>query len=197
MLKEIKLSMKKAVFLDRDGTIIKEIGYLKDIKDIFFINGATEAIRRFNKKGFKVIVTTNQSGIARGFFSEEKLGEIHTYIDKILMENNAKIDEWLYCPHHREGIIEQYKTDCNCRKPKTGMILNSKKKYDLSLHDSFIIGDSIRDIKLGINSGVIPILVLTGYGIENLIKIRENDISHEKYHVARDILDASRIICGY
>lgn len=189
--------MNKAVFLDRDGTIIKEIGYLSNINDIILIDGAIQAIRRLNQNGFKIIVTTNQSGIARGFFTEEKLTEIHVYIDKILKENNAIIDDWLYCPHHREGTVEQYKTECNCRKPRTGMILSSSEKYNLSLDDSFIIGDSIRDIKLGVNAGVTPILVLTGYGMENLTRIREECIANDRYHVARDILDASRIICAY
>jgi D-glycero-D-manno-heptose 1,7-bisphosphate phosphatase len=196
MFKEVKSFMNRAVFLDRDGTIIKEIGYLRDIKDIIFIDGAIEAIRRFNNKGFRVIVTTNQSGIARGFLTEEKLREIHDYMAKILNDNNACIDEWLYCPHHLEGVVEKYRVECDCRKPRAGMILTSQQKYDISLENSFVIGDSIRDIKLGINAGVHPILVLTGYGKDNLTRIREENISETRYQVAKDILDASGIICA-
>ncbi|MBA7710232.1 D-glycero-beta-D-manno-heptose-1,7-bisphosphate 7-phosphatase [subsurface metagenome] len=115
--------MTRAVFLDRDGTIIEDIGYLDGCSKIKFLPGVSEAIKLLNENGFKVIVTTNQSGVARGYFTEETLREINRCIEESLAEQGALIDKTYYCPHHIEGIIKEYKKKCYCRKPSPGMNL--------------------------------------------------------------------------
>lgn len=189
--------MKRAVFLDRDGTIIEEVGYLREISQIRFINGAIEAIKRLNDNDYLVIVVTNQSGIARGYFTEERLLEIHEYIDSRLRQDGVRIDHWFYCPHHKEGIVIPYNIECDCRKPRTGMIARALEMFKIDKSNSFVVGDSVRDVFLGINSGLRPILVLTGYGLESLNDLVKDTKGITSFHVARDILDASRLICGF
>ncbi|MFC2059481.1 D-glycero-alpha-D-manno-heptose-1,7-bisphosphate 7-phosphatase [Chloroflexota bacterium] len=151
--------MKRAVFLDRDGTIIEDVGYLNERSRIKFLPRASEAIRLLNETGFKVIIATNQSGVARGYFTEEKLREINSYIQESLAEHGAFIDETYYCPHHVEGIIEEYKKECYYRKPNPGMIEKAAVEFDISLKDSFVVGDKITDIEAGHRAGCQTILL--------------------------------------
>lgn len=141
--------MFKAVFLDRDGVIIKDKPYQFKIEDIEIIEGVATAINKLNRAGFLVIVITNQSGVARGFFSEDEVKKFNSYLIEKLKEKNAKIDEIFYCPHHPNGIIEKYKKECSCRKPSPGMILEAAKKYNISLENSWVIGDKESDILAG------------------------------------------------
>lgn len=156
--------MNKAIFLDRDGTINIEKNFLYKISDFEFIQNVPEAIKTFNSLGYKVIVLTNQSGIARGYYSEEALINLHSHIDVKLKKYNAKIDAYYYCPHNFEHGIGKYKIDCECRKPKTGMFKQAIENYNIDIKKSWMIGDKVSDIipaqKLGLNCG----MVLTGYG---------------------------------
>lgn len=156
--------MDKAVFLDRDGTINVERAYLYLPEEFEFIPGTPEAIRLLNEAGFRAIVVTNQSGIARGFYDEAAVDRLHRHMDKELARFGATIDAYYFCPHHpdygagRSGIV------CECRKPMDGMLRRGAAEYSLDLTASFMIGDRLVDVEAGLHSGSRPILVRTGYG---------------------------------
>ena len=117
--------MDRVVFLDRDGTINEEVEYLYRPEDLRFLPGVPEAIKRLNGAGFKVVVITNQAGVARGYYTEADVERLHSYMNRLLEEKGAHIDGFYYCPHHPEHGIGEYKKDCECRKPKTGMFLRT------------------------------------------------------------------------
>ena len=149
--------LQKAVFLDRDGTINKYVGFLRNIDDFELIDGAAEAIRKINDRGYLAIVITNQPVIARGEISDEQLNEIHNKMETLLGNEGAYIDDIFYCPHHPdrgyEGERVEYKIECDCRKPKPGLLLKAAQKYNIDLTNSWMIGDSLTDIKAGENAG--------------------------------------------
>src|SRR5262245_49590223 len=157
---------RSGLFLDRDGTINEEVDFLTDPLDLRLIPGAADAIREANESGFKVFVITNQSGIARGLLTEERLGEIHAALVSKLAESRAKIDAIYYCPHHPDLGQPPYRRECDCRKPKTGMIDQAVRSYGIDVRKSFVIGDRMIDVQTGNNSGATSVLVLTGYGRE-------------------------------
>jgi len=181
-----------AVFLDRDGTINEEVEYLKSPADIHLLSGAAEAIKEINQLGLKVIITTNQSAVARGLLTEDQLSLIHSSLTAQLNKQGSRIDAIYYCPHHPDTGNPPYRTECDCRKPKTGMITRAACEHDLDLKKSFIVGDKLSDIQTGINAGMTSILVLTGYGKEELGQSRTRTI-HIDY-VAERLSDAVRYI---
>lgn len=160
------IEKNKAIILDRDGVINKEVSYLSDPKDFEFIKGSIEALKILKQKGFLLIIITNQAGIARGFFTEETLKAIHHKMIEILKKNNIQLDDIYYCPHHPDftGL-------CDCRKPNPGMILKAQQKYNIDLSYSYIVGDTLNDIKAGFAAKCKTVLVLTGYGKEEFKKI--------------------------
>ena len=162
--------MKRAVFLDRDGTINVEKDYLYQIQDFEFIPGAVDAIRVLNDAGYFVVVVTNQSGVARGYYTEEDVELLHRHIDAELEKTGARVDAWLYCPHHPDGR-GSYSLPCDCRKPLPGMLKEAARRYDIDLESSVMVGDKVADIGAGISAGCRTILVRTGYGAdhENLV----------------------------
>ena len=181
-----------AVFLDRDGTINEEVEYLKSPADIHLLSGAAEAIKEINQLGLKVIITTNQSAVARGLLTEDQLSLIHSSLIAQLNKQGSRIDAIYYCPHYPDTGNPPYRIECDCRKPKTGMITRAAREHDLDLKKSFIVGDKLTDIQTGINAGMTSILVLTGYGKEELGQSRKNNI-HIDY-VAERLPDAVRYI---
>lgn len=181
--------MKKVVFLDRDGTINKEVGYLHKKEDFEFIPRAEEAIHLLNKNGYMVVVVTNQAGVAKGLYKEEDVWSLHQYIQWKLKKSGAWIDEFFYCPYHRDGIIDAYKKDSVCRKPGTGMLDALEDKIRIDKENSWMIGDTKSDMLAGHNFGIRTILVSTGYGRETYKKGScQND-----YYV-KDILAAVKLI---
>lgn len=146
--------LDKAVFLDRDGTINKEVNYLYKQEDFVFIPRTEEAIRIFRELGYKVIVITNQAGVARGYFSEKDIKILHQHMKDLLAAEGAYIDSYYYCPHHPEGSVELYKKECTCRKPNIGMIEQAVKDFEIDLSDSIIVGDKEIDIQTGKNAGI-------------------------------------------
>jgi len=168
-----------AVFLDRDGTICKDVHYMTDESQFEILPKVAEAIRLLNEAGLKVIVVTNQSGIARGYFTEEDLQRIHRRMLNELLKKGAKIDAIYYCPHHPDD-------NCNCRKPKTGMLERAAKDFDLDLGRCFMVGDKKVDIETGRNAGCISILV------PNLDT--EPDAIHYADYVANDLYEAADFI---
>ncbi len=161
---KIQNSKSKAVFLDRDGTICEDVNYLSRPEQLKIFPFAAEAVRLLNEKDFLVILITNQSGIARGFFDENALGEIHVKLVSELAEQNAKLNAIYFCPHNTDD-------NCDCRKPKIGMIEQATRDFLIDLENSWMIGDKAIDVETGFNAGTQTALVMTGYGrkeIENL-----------------------------
>ena len=148
---------QKAVFLDRDGTINKYVGFLRSIDDFELTDGAAEAIKKINESGYLAIVVTNQPVIARGEVSVEELSEIHNKMETLLGMHGAYLDAIYYCPHHPhkgyEGEIAELKIECECRKPKPGMIISAAEKFNIDLSQSWMIGDGENDVKAGLAAG--------------------------------------------
>lgn len=183
MKKEKKLF--PAVFLDRDGTVNHDKNYLSDEKDLKIYGFVKKAVLKLRKAGFKIVIVTNQSGIARGFLTEKKLKTIHRTLIKMLKEINVKIDGIYYCPHGPDD-------DCGCRKPKTGMALRAARELNLDLKKSYTVGDSVRDYLLGNNFGGKGILVLTGHGKKQACRIESEE--QKPLAVVKNLYDAAGVI---
>ncbi|WP_454953449.1 D-glycero-beta-D-manno-heptose 1,7-bisphosphate 7-phosphatase [Fusobacterium hwasookii] len=166
--------MKKAIFLDRDGTINVEKDYIYKSEDLVFEEGTIEALKTFKNLGYILIVVSNQSGIARGYFTEEDLNIFNNNMNEILKKNGVEITEFYCCPHHPDGIGE-YKKVCECRKPNNKMIEDAIKKYNIDREKSYMIGDKTSDIGAGIKSNLKTVLVKTGYGLKDMEKINKNE----------------------
>lgn len=160
----ISPSKHPAVFLDRDGTINEEKDYLHRIEDFEFIPGAAGAIRRLKEAGFLVIVVTNQSGVARGYYSLDEVEILHRHMRKELQAAGASVDGIYVCPHHPVEGIGEYRRECDCRKGRPGMLLRAAEEHGIDLSRSYMIGDKIADVEAGEAAGCTPLMVLTGYG---------------------------------
>jgi len=156
--------MRPAVFLDRDGTLNKEVGYLDHLDRFELYPWAIDAVRLLNRAGFVVVVVTNQAGVARGLLSEKFLGDLHQHMTDIFSVGGAKIDRIYYCPHHPEAPVEAYRFHCDCRKPNPGMVRQAERELSLDLVRSFVVGDRWCDVQLAQAVGAKGILVRTGYG---------------------------------
>ena len=152
------------VFLDRDGTLIEEVGYLSHLDRIALYPWSIESVKLLNRAGFKVVVVTNQAGVARGLFDEDFIDEAHRFLDQKFSDGGATIDKFYYCPHHPEASVEAYRSECDCRKPKAGMLWKAAQELQLELSHSFVIGDRLSDLRLGPAVGAKSVLVRTGYG---------------------------------
>jgi len=160
----LKTEKARAVFLDRDGTIIQDKGYMHKVEDLEFISGAVDALKKLSDSGFKLIVLSNQSGLARGVFTDVEYERFHQHFISYLAENGVKIDGVYMCPHHPLGSREDISKDCMCRKPRPGMIISALKEHNIDLEKSFVVGDKTGDILLGNNIGIRAVLVKTGKG---------------------------------
>ncbi|WP_047382998.1 D-glycero-beta-D-manno-heptose 1,7-bisphosphate 7-phosphatase [Cetobacterium sp. ZWU0022] len=180
--------MRKVIFLDRDGTINIEKSYLHKWEDFEFEINVIEGLKALKSLGYEFIVVTNQSGIARGYYTEEDLKTLNSEMVKKLNEYDIDILECYYCPHHPEKGLEEYKKSCDCRKPNPGMLLEGIKKYNIDVKNSFMIGDKKSDLEAGKNAGLKSILILTGYG-----KKVEKEVESE-YLIAQDLLDVYKLI---
>ena len=178
----------KAVFLDRDGTINEEVGYLDSLEQLRIFPAAFDAVRMINEAGMKVVVVTNQSGVARGFFDEDFVNSVHARINEIFREKGAFIDRFYYCPHHPTEGVGRYRISCDCRKPAPGMLIRASEELDIDLSSSYVVGDMAKDIEVANNVGARGILVRTGYG-KNVVT---SDI--KPAFIAEDILAAAEWI---
>jgi D-glycero-D-manno-heptose 1,7-bisphosphate phosphatase len=156
--------MTRAVFLDRDGTMIEDAGYLDAIERVVFFPWTVDAIRAFNRAGLAVVVVTNQSGIARGLFSESFVDETHAHIAARLEAGGAHVDAYYYCPHHPDGAVERFVRRCECRKPARGLVDRAARDLGLDPARSYVVGDTWLDVQLGRAVGARAILVRTGRG---------------------------------
>lgn len=144
----------KAIFFDRDGTLNVDVHYLHDPRDFVWVEGAITAIRWANEHGYLVIVITNQSGIARGYYDEAAVHHLHDWMNRELAKHGAHIDAFYYCPHHIEGKLPAYTKSCDCRKPAPGMILRAIAAYGIDPAVSFLFGDAQSDVTAAANAGV-------------------------------------------
>src|SRR5262245_62022539 len=155
---------RRAIIMDRDGTVCDEVGYVNHVERIRLLPRSAAAIRRANEAGYQTVVVTNQAGVARGYFDEALVDEVHDRVRHMPAEDGARLDRLYYCPHHPELGAEGYRLVCGCRKPKPGMLLRARDDMGIDLAASYMIGDSVRDVEAGHRAGCTPILVRTGYG---------------------------------
>jgi len=155
---------RRAVFLDRDGTIIEEVGYLDRVERVAFYPWTIDAVRSLNRAGLRVVMVTNQSGVARGFFSEAIVEEVHRHIASMLEAGGARIDAYYYCPHHPDGKVQEYAQRCECRKPGRGLVDRAQRELGIDPSRSFVVGDRWLDVALARTVGAQGVLVRTGYG---------------------------------
>ncbi len=184
--------LQPAIFIDRDGTINEDIGYLSHPNELYTYSFAAEAIRLINDAGLSVIIITNQSGVARGFLDETMLARIHERLLNELARQGAQIDGIYYCPHHPRIGNEIYRKDCQCRKPKTGMLEQAAHEHSIALAESYVIGDKASDINLATNAGAKGVLVMTGYGADTYANVERFPCYPSL--IADDLLNAVRLI---
>ena len=178
-----------AVFLDRDGTIIVEKDFLGDPAGIELLPRAAEAIRMLNERGYLVICVSNQSGVARGYYSEDAVRVVNLRLLAMLREQRAIVDNMFFCPHHPQGTVPEYRLVCDCRKPRTGMARTAMEKHAIDLSGSAMIGDRANDMQFGKNLGIPAVLVTTGYGQAEKERIEDEHLSPPDY-IAKDLYDA-------
>jgi D-glycero-D-manno-heptose 1,7-bisphosphate phosphatase len=178
-----------AVFLDRDGTINEQMGYVNHLSRFHLLPGVVHAIRLLNEAAIPVFVVTNQSGLARGYFPEALLEEVHVAMTERLKAGGAKLDGVYVCPHHPEAKEERYRLDCSCRKPRPGLFLQAAAEHDLDLSQSYVVGDRWSDVKAAAACGAQGVLVLTGYGRGDYEFIGPRQ-AIQPSHVADDLLVA-------
>lgn len=176
------------MFIDRDGTLNEERDFLTDPSDLCLIDGAGPALRDLNRAGVTTCVISNQSGIARGYLTEQTLERIHKRLVRELESDGATIDGIYYCPHHPTEGIPPYQKECDCRKPKPGMLLRAAGDFGLELDRSFVVGDKLDDIRTGQAVGARTILVLTGYGAQSNSRAAREGVTAD--HVAPSIREA-------
>jgi D-glycero-D-manno-heptose 1,7-bisphosphate phosphatase len=181
---------RPAVFLDRDGTINEEKNYLHRIEDFQFISGAPEAIKALNQAGYLVLVITNQSGVARGYFSLEDVEALHQHLAQCLAAVDAHVDGFYVCPHHPTAGEGELRRVCSCRKGEPGLLLQAAREHGIDLSKSFMIGDKEADIEAGENAGCTSLLVLTGYG-----KQTAQSLASQRAKVFTDLKQAADYIC--
>jgi len=184
---------KPAVFLDRDGTINEQMGYINHVSRFKILPRVPQAIRLLNRHGFFVLVVSNQSGVARGYYPLDLVETIHHFMVTRIKEKKAIIDGIFFCPHHPAGSVPEFSRDCDCRKPKTGLIDKACRAFDIDLRRSFVVGDMCTDMELAHRAGVKGVMVKTGYGLGEMEYLLPQKIE-KPAHIAEDLLDAVRWI---
>jgi D-glycero-D-manno-heptose 1,7-bisphosphate phosphatase len=186
---------KPAVFLDRDGTINEQMGYINHLSRFMIFHGVAEAVRLLNAHDFWVIVITNQGGVARGYYPIELMHEMHDFLTRSLNDKGAIIDGIFYCPHHPAGVMPEYSMECDCRKPKTGLIHQALDAFDIDMSKSYMVGDRHVDMELASRLEIDGILVKTGYGLGEIDYVLPQQ-TIKPNHIAQDLLDAVKWILG-
>ncbi len=189
--------MNKAVFLDRDGTLNYDVGYLSKIDDIYIFDGVVDSLKSIKEAGFLNILITNQSGIARGYFNLSDLKTIHEkFLNTLSYGGVCLIDDIFFSPYHKDGKIEKYSVESNCRKPGIGMIEEAVEKHNIDLSESCLVGDSLVDMQCAQNAGLKKILVKTGYGQKTVKECSDLNLSVD--FIADNFSEAANyILSGY
>lgn len=183
----------KAVFMDRDGTITEEVGYVNHPSRLRLFDWTVPAIRQLNRAGLKAVVITNQAGVARGYFTEELVNEVHGLLREQLESAGAHLDGVYYCPHHPSVGAPPYRQDCQCRKPRIGMLEQAAKDIGIDLSHSYMVGDRYGDVELARRAGARAVLVKSGYGLGEFT-YQQHTWKEQPDYVAEDLLDAVRWI---
>ena len=170
-------SGRAAAFLDRDGTITSEHGYVTRPEDVALIDGAAAAIRELNEAGILAVIISNQSGVARGLMSEEDMAAVHAATESLLSDEGAQLSGAYYCPNHPDGTLERYTRDATCRKPALGMLELAIRDLDIDVAQSTMIGDQVTDVEFANRAGIPAVLVMTGKGATHLELARERGLS--------------------
>lgn len=180
-----------AVFLDRDGTLNQEVGYIRDVEALTLIPGAAQAVRRLNEAGLLAILTTNQSGVARGFYDEAHIDALHARLARLLAdEAGARLDAVYYCPFHERGVVAAYCQDSPLRKPRTGMIELACEAFpQIDRARSFVVGDKPSDMAFAANAGCRGVMLKTGYGTRALAG-QYQQMTHAPTAIAESIVEA-------
>jgi D-glycero-D-manno-heptose 1,7-bisphosphate phosphatase len=181
------------VFMDRDGTMNEEVGYINYLTRFWLYPYTAEAVRLLNQNGMKAVVITNQAGVARGYFKEELLDQVHEKMRDDLKAAGAYVDAVYYCPHHPTAGEPPYRQLCQCRKPQPGMILAAANELDIDLGRSFMVGDRYSDVLLAHNAGIRSIFVLSGYG-KGEYEYQRSSWALQPNWVAADLLEAVKIV---
>jgi D-glycero-D-manno-heptose 1,7-bisphosphate phosphatase len=184
---------RPTVFLDRDGTINEEMGYINHPSRFVLLPQSAEAIRLLNQEGFLVIVVSNQAGVAKGYFPETLVHEINDHMRRLLEREGAFVDAIYFCPHHPSATVPTYRMVCRCRKPSTGLIQLACDHYDIDMDRSFVIGDRLTDMEMARNAGLRGILVETGYGMGEIQHLLPHS-SVASEHIAADLLEGVKWI---
>ena len=187
--------MRRAVFIDRDGTISEEVGYINHPSRFRVFPYAAAAIKHLNDAGWLAIVVTNQAGVARGYFSEDMIQTVHAEMTKELENGGARLDAVYYCAHHPSVGEPPYRFDCDCRKPKPGLISRAARDFDIDLAGSWMVGDRYSDVELARNAGVKSMFVLSGYG-RGEWEHQRSTWTEQPDLVAEDLLKAVRVIAA-
>ncbi|MGE0359265.1 MAG: D-glycero-alpha-D-manno-heptose-1,7-bisphosphate 7-phosphatase [Vicinamibacterales bacterium] len=183
--------LRPAVFLDRDGTMNEDVGYLSELSHLTLYPWTIDAVRLFNRAGYAVVVITNQGGIGRGMIRPEFVGELHAEIAGRLARAGAHADGWYHCPHHPAALVEGLKGDCRCRKPEPGMLLDATRDLGLDPARSWMIGDKWHDVQVGHRVGARGILVRTGWG---RLEEETRPAGQEVYAVCDTLADAAAAV---
>jgi len=186
---------KPAAFLDRDGVVNHDDGFVIRPDKLRWIDGAPAAIRRLNQAGYFVFLISNQSGVARGLFSEDLVREVHRRLSAQVEAAGEHLEALYYCPHHPREGNPPYRVACDCRKPQPGMLLRAAREHDLDLKHSWMVGDSLVDLEAGSAAGTRVVHVLTGYG-RGLVEHQPERFKIRPEHTAEDLLEAVRFIVG-
>ena len=184
---------KRAVFIDRDGTISEEVGYVNHVSRYRVLPFAAEAVRTLNEAGWLAILVTNQAGVARGYFEEEMIGRVHGLLADELEKGGARLDAVYYCPHHPSVGEPPYRFDCDCRKPRPGLIRRAAEELGIALQKSWMVGDRYSDTELARNAGTRAAFVLTGYG-RGEYEHQSHAWKHRPDLVAENLLEAVKKI---
>ena len=184
---------RPALFIDRDGTLSEEVGYVNHPSRFRVFPYSADAIKLLNDNGWLAIVVTNQAGVARGYFAEDVIVQIHEQLRRDLENASAKLDAIYYCAHHPTVGQPPYRFDCDCRKPKTGLIDRATKEFEIDLSASWMIGDRYGDVELAYNAGLHSALVLSGYG-RGEWEYQRQSWKHEPDLVCETLLDAVKMI---
>jgi D-glycero-D-manno-heptose 1,7-bisphosphate phosphatase len=184
---------RRAIFMDRDGTICEEVGYVNHVSRSRLLPGSLEAIRLANAAGYLVVVATNQSGVARGLFDEALVVAVHRALADTVAAGGGRLDALYFCPHHPREGQPPYRAECDCRKPRPGMLERAAREHDIDLTSSWMIGDSLVDLEAGAAAGTGIVHVLTGYG-RGLVEHQPHRFRARAAHTADDLLGAVRWI---
>jgi len=188
---------RRAVFLDRDGVLVRDVGPLTSADDIVLTPGAAEGLTELSRAGFLLIVVSNQTVVARGLLNEDAVIELQAQVGKrIIAAGGPALDDFLFCPHHPNATLPEQRRECGCRKPAPGLLLEAAVKYGISMKQSFMIGDRPSDVVAGLRAGCTTIQLTTGAHTARPIEVVGGFDARPPHHVAKDLPEAAAFVLG-